>query len=932
MTLLTGLTNVMSSVPVPDKVQKLFLETSKEGWKSIAPLETSVIAGRSAAAAKRGGFMEFQERFVEEVVVAIIWLFGVDAMRRVFDKALPKLFKGADHLSPEVAWRKMGKSNNVELAAQELFTKNASEVSKLLKIKGLRWLFSVGTIMFTVALVIPRLNQLKTEWIIKYEEAKAKKKSAPAPAGGHPVAPMARTTPAPAFGPIPSAPGFNFSPMLTPNSRLGTETPVQAPRYGQASNWVPGQPIHAPTMPPASLPMFRGQGKRNPGFDGEGTPIQPAGSVGIQPSAPKFAGMGGVLQALGHAVEQTPYGSILVVDAGITGGRGVVASKRSIFETVEVVFRDAVSLYFYIMFAPQLVKAISKAVDPLLGTSLRIEPKVVEALHDELWRRADQMAAANPALKAMLARGEMPVPVLREIMEGSPHQLLSQAEGALRNQLRMAQLAGRSGEGFMPILQKEAAAYLGGAEPGAKWAEAVGRHLQTHLSDKGAVLTDDLLKLLETIEQGAGEFATLGKAERANLSTAIKQAFRHSVGIPVDLSETAIRKMALFREIIKGLPAEEQQALIARIQRMARQDGLDQVNTMVRRSLNLSREGLGEAGSPLIKRLEAQADLIDRAVNRGVGLDDMLRRELGDLKAALAGQSLPDALKARIAVLEDATPAQLREIEAELQKLSGKKLQKLAGQLQGLTALFAEGGGDRKAVQAIQEDVLGAIRELGEKAAATSDEGLKGVVEAYGKRIAELLGGSKGHLFTMYINPHEQGITDKILEMMRGGLKRESGFIREAQDIVGHLITDSRRYADPGKSAEMRHLVGDYVEKLLAHAEKAAVAGEAGALKIPAAKELLTRFFRTNRLAHYFARVVALGSAMYCIGILVPKMQYALTKRLTGKNEHPGIAKAAHHDQAGAGASASRGTEGMQPVPVASALNRNNFQAFKRHA
>ena len=88
MNLLGGLTSAITSIPVPSKVQRFFLETSKEGPNAILPLESSVITGRSAAAAKRGGWMEFQERFLEETVVAVIWLWGVDAMRKVFAHAL----------------------------------------------------------------------------------------------------------------------------------------------------------------------------------------------------------------------------------------------------------------------------------------------------------------------------------------------------------------------------------------------------------------------------------------------------------------------------------------------------------------------------------------------------------------------------------------------------------------------------------------------------------------------------------------------------------------------------------------------------------------------------------------------------------------------------------------------------------------------------
>lgn len=952
MSFVTGLSNAISGIPIPKKVQRLFLETSKEGPAALVLPETSVIVGRSAAEAKRSGFLGLQERAIEETVVAALWFWGVGWMRQVFDKFfLPHLNTGLKHLSPKTAWNPLGKKATVDLTSQELFTRNATEVSKLMRIKGLRWLFSVGTMIVTMAYIIPKLNQKKTEWIIRHEEAKAAKEghAASAPKASAPGAPR-NTLPVQSSQQAGGVSPSGNRPIQLPQSVLSTGTPSPFyPAQPQSPLWLPGQPLAQPqyAFPMPQGPWFNGAAQnrpaRNPGFDGEGSLIQPASSfqnafsgnlvqpasvfeMPGQPGAPKFGGLGSVMQALGHAVEQTPYGSILVVDAGITGGRGYVAGQRSVFESVEVVFRDALSLYFYIMFAPHMMKVLGAAINPLLGTSLRIEPKVVETLHDELWKRASRMAEGNPALKAALAKGELPMETLRHILEGSPHNALDKADGLLKNQLRTAAMTGPKGQGFLPLLKKEAAAYLGNVEHGAQWSDAVEKYLQSHLADKGRLVTDDLLHLLKAIEEGSGDFAKLTSQERSNLSTAAKQAFRHSVGLPVELSDKAIRRMEIFQAIFKSdLPEAEKKALVERVQQMATRDGLDQVNSMYRRSLNISRSGLGGGTEALIQRMEIQADWIDQAVNRGIGLDELFRRELSDLKELLEKQKdLPDAIRNRLASLDDATPAQLKELEAELGKLSGRKIKKASEKLASLNGLFADTATNRKAVRAVQDDILVSIRELTEKAAGSASDDVKGVLQHYGQRMSELLHGRSGHLFTMYIDPHDKGLVNKILELTRGGLKHDSRFMREAQDIVGHLTTDSRNYADPKKGLEMRHMVSEYVEKLLAKAEKAAVAAETGGMKLPGARKVLTDFFKLNRFTHYFARAIALGGTMYALGILVPKLQYALTKRLTGKDEHPGIAKAAGHGKQAATA---------QPGAVsASSLSRNNFQAFKHQA
>ena len=57
----------------PSKAMSSFLATtSKEGPAAVLPLEGAVLAGRSAAAAKRTGLLEFQERLSEELMVAVI--------------------------------------------------------------------------------------------------------------------------------------------------------------------------------------------------------------------------------------------------------------------------------------------------------------------------------------------------------------------------------------------------------------------------------------------------------------------------------------------------------------------------------------------------------------------------------------------------------------------------------------------------------------------------------------------------------------------------------------------------------------------------------------------------------------------------------------------------------------------------------------------
>src|SRR5689334_21948658 len=88
MTLLNSITNAISSIPVSEKMQRGFLAASKEGRSSIILPESAVTIGRTVAATRRGGFMEFQERLIEEVTGAIVWLWGVEWMRNLFKEVI----------------------------------------------------------------------------------------------------------------------------------------------------------------------------------------------------------------------------------------------------------------------------------------------------------------------------------------------------------------------------------------------------------------------------------------------------------------------------------------------------------------------------------------------------------------------------------------------------------------------------------------------------------------------------------------------------------------------------------------------------------------------------------------------------------------------------------------------------------------------------
>lgn len=616
---------VLARGEAPKWLQETFLFTAKEGASAVLPLEAAVVAGRTQSGYRRDGWMEVQERVFEELAAAAIWLKGVDFLKDRFKSGQNRFLPQYKHLSPDIAWnRPWGKLQSVDLTAQELFAKDSKEISSLLRLKSARWLFSVGLALTGVAYVVPTLNQLKTKAIMSYQLSRRKRSQE-----GDNVQ----------FG-DPRLLGATASPQgvptgLNPNAfgqqinRVSASANALNPIVKPVSNspaiqFVPsGSFIHSPYRGP----VFNPGGATKSAFPAAWGPL----AHGQPLRFGDFSGGSSVTQALGHLVDQTPYGSILVVDAGIAGGRGYVASKRSGFETVEVIVRDLGSLYFYILSVPHIMKGLGMAADGFFKTSSSLEPKIAKALHDSL-KEANSLSAVKTTL------------------QGSGHPGLMLPESWLKKQMRAV-----SAEKMATLLNLEAQVYLGGDK-----AQAFVERVR---NTKGSVMPDTLQEWLTEISQGQGAFKEWAAEERKNLGIALKQAFRHSVGMAVDLNAPH-RFVALleqhapgFAEAFESLGEVEQTAFKMRLRGMAQVDALDQAHSVFQRTLNLLRNPLKGFD---FSKADASAEWLNGVKSRGILLADLAKRDLhteGREKAlqsmnTLLEQAKKAGLKSEIPLLE----------------------------------------------------------------------------------------------------------------------------------------------------------------------------------------------------------------------------------------------------------------------------------------
>ena len=129
MSLIGSITNTLSSLNMPAGVQSALSVISKEGPAAVLPIEGAVIAGRSAEASKRSGFLELQERLPEEVAVAIVWLFGVNFLRKKFNTFKDKLFPNHKHLNLDIAYKNKTARKFKTVGTTRLFKKRTGRQS-----------------------------------------------------------------------------------------------------------------------------------------------------------------------------------------------------------------------------------------------------------------------------------------------------------------------------------------------------------------------------------------------------------------------------------------------------------------------------------------------------------------------------------------------------------------------------------------------------------------------------------------------------------------------------------------------------------------------------------------------------------------------------------------------------------------------------------
>lgn len=875
----------------------------------ILPIEGAVTGGRSFWGWMRNGFLEFQERFLEEITVAAVWLYGVKSMDKIMDRVIERrqeagklrgIYTGSD-------WSKgfLGhfsspgkKSLSILLSPLERFSMDYSALRKTLKVKGVKWAIAIAVPLLLCGYVIPRLNRIKTEWIIKRFYSKPSnsktKESSSSKAHGAPLPQALPRFTAEQSGVRPVA-------IHQTSSSTAWNTPPSGEQ--RMPDWYAAS---SASYHPYAKPRFGSRTSLLPNED----PSFPIGSRGEKPgkSSPRFGFLSlsglSLLSKAGHWVNNTPAGSVLVVDVGVTGGRMATAMKYSPFESLEYGARDAASLVFYLASVPWIMKGTSKFLESSWGR--KITRKLLGQEMDCIIQ-LDAQVIRNLNEQIMKQIGKRPITkeLFQSLLEGTGGESLQKARSVLGTRLRQASTAE-----FLELMKHELLAYGTSAEDTSrlrKLFEATEKHLQKTMKAGNLLSADQLESLLKKIMEKQGILGILTDADRFHLSTAAKMAFHQSAG----LSEAGLTSTVL-QSIPKELAAAEKTQLVGRLQQAARSGGDKVIASALRRSLlaaNLTKALSHEAA----KEAEILVRAVERSVIEGIPVNAFATRKLshvveeyrnflkrfggkaGENKTLLNTiERVSEALKSN-GTLSRTTLEELavllekngRTLPRFLRWLQGPGLGHLAQDVRAVLPLV-----DQKIP--LQELMNHHIRKTTTgfvKATASHPEQLQ-LISHYQKCVEVLLQG-KGRasvLMTKTMPGFTEHLERQLSGILQGGLKNNDKLYDKALRILGRMPTQAESFFDPVERERIRKLIDPYLDRVTGRLHTYMEKHNLRAVNtVELRNNILKSFAKQNAKWRYGVWGTALLISMLGVGLLIPKLQYFMTRALTGKNSHPGL-------------------------------------------
>ena len=286
-------------------------------------LEATVTGGRTYQAYKRDGFVEARERLTEESLGAIFWLFGAAIAGYLFDKFGQKFMKIPKDM-PAVG------VDEVRTPFKNYMNKMASKLKVspeyLAKFSVGKTIASLITACLFIGYVVPKVNQAITRHIYgRMNKKDPNHEKAPNPYTNRLTIKDARS--------IFSAKGVSINAVDNFKALMDKDNPLKASSLSTNS----------------SKPSFKGSVER--------------------------------LLRIVQNFDENRVWQLLGTDVGTVSGRTINARNND--ERVEIMFRDIVSIPFYVFTMPLIVKFMSKH-DKFKGLNTDLNPMSAMETHNKL--------------------------------------------------------------------------------------------------------------------------------------------------------------------------------------------------------------------------------------------------------------------------------------------------------------------------------------------------------------------------------------------------------------------------------------------------------------------------------------------------------------------------------------------------------------------
>ena len=852
----------------------------------IVPIEVFTTGSRTALGAQRTGPIEAAERCFEESSTAVVWLFGVQMMNSLLSRTIAGRQKAGrlPFANVDADWSKGflrqflpgEKKASLLLSPLEAFSPNYKTLQSGLGIKAVQFALAVGVPLYLCGWAIPSIKNAITNYlIVNHPKLLANQGDLDSSHNHPPLNPGLRPISDHANGNLRLA---GRSPE-TPQS-IALNQPPQG--FSMAPSFAATTPV-APNVPIRLSPSHQWmQAQRNsPG----------------NPQPPRFGSWAtsamSALGWLGHAVDNTAYGSVLAVDFGVAGGRALAEAPRSPIGSIEVLVRDVGSLIFYLWSAPFVMAAASKLLDKRFGTALGLDQQIVTHM--------------NQAFQDRMGSGMVDPARAQQILRG----VTLPNEAAFSQQLRQT-LTTVDANALTRQFEQELVAL---AQPGEEvayrqLAQRIQRQLPATTHYTPEILTDTLNRIWSSSGTLGASGGALTQAEQFHASTALKMAYHHHVGA----TRTAVN--GILAPVLNGTDRVMASGLVTRLDDMALRSQDRSLALLLRRGLNVVHAHNGQHYRPEMVAADELARLMEQSVLEGRPVRTVIQDSLGDVVKALETQGLPmihgrrgtqdiqrltqlvTDVKGALAnpTLQGLDGAVLEELVERLKSagrtgprwlrwIQGPGLGRVAADVERLIPFVPKATPGQALTpltqlipNQLEQTLAGLVQRVAHHAPASQ------LLANYGQQVRAVLQGTTNTmgLAVDHQSPASmQWLDQQLNRLLKGGMMHDDTLWRRALRTLRRIPTTAESFFDPAELTKIAQPMDNYLTLMERRLTQPMAVSEVATS--------LANLARRNNVMRYSSWGVALAVSMLGIGVLIPKLTYWVTRQITGKDDSPGI-------------------------------------------